>query len=143
MPIFLPETFRAPTGLQRAGHGSVAARARTAGRPSSLAPLALGWRRGQHVGVRFLSIFKVQASSHRLNSFFPLLLYQSLGHIRLCATLWTVAPQAPLSMGFSRREYWSGLPFPSPGDLPDSGIEPTSSALQVDSLLLSYQGSPI
>ena len=94
MPIFLPETFRAPTGLQRAGHGSVAARARTAGRPSSLAPLALGWRRGQHVGVRFLSIFKVQASSHRLNSF-PLLLYQSLGHIRLCATLWTVAHQAP------------------------------------------------
>ena len=40
------------------------------------------------------------------------------------ATLWTVACQAPLSMGFSRQEYWSGLPFPSPGDLPDPGIEP-------------------
>ena len=40
------------------------------------------------------------------------------------ATPWTVACQAPLSMGFSRQEYWSGLPFPSPGDLPDLGIEP-------------------
>ena len=44
----------------------------------------------------------------------------------LSATLWTVASQAPLSMGFSRQEYWSGLPFPPPGDLPDPGIEPTS-----------------
>ena len=46
-----------------------------------------------------------------------------------------MACQAPLSMGFSRQEYWSGLPFPSPGDLPDSGIELGSSALQADSLL--------
>ena len=45
------------------------------------------------------------------------------------ATLWTVARQDPLSMGFSRREYWSGLPFPSPGDLPDSGIEPRSTCI--------------
>ena len=50
------------------------------------------------------------------------------------ATPWTVAHRAPLSMGFSRQEYWSGLPFPSPGDLPDPGIEPRSSALQADSL---------
>ena len=42
------------------------------------------------------------------------------------ATPWTVAPQAPLSMGFSRQEHWTGLPFPTPGDLPDSGIEPKS-----------------
>ena len=49
-------------------------------------------------------------------------------------TPWTVTCQAPLSMGFSRQEYWSGLPFPSPGDLPNSGIEPRSSILQVDSL---------
>ena len=48
-----------------------------------------------------------------------------LGHVWLFATLWTVTCQAPLSMGFSRQEYWSGLPFPSPGDLPDAGIEPT------------------
>ena len=57
------------------------------------------------------------------------------------ATPWTVACQAPLSRGFSRQEYWSGLPFPSPGDLPDLGIKPTSPALQVDSLPLSHQGS--
>ena len=48
---------------------------------------------------------------------------------------WTIAHQTPLSMAFSRQEYWSGLPFPSPGDLPDPGIEPTSPALQADSLL--------
>ena len=45
--------------------------------------------------------------------------------VQLCVTPWTVALQAPLSMGFSRQEYWSGLPFPSPGDLPNRGIEPT------------------
>ena len=50
------------------------------------------------------------------------------------ATLWTVALQAPLSMGFPRQEYWSGLPFPLPGDLPNPGIEPMSPELQVDSL---------
>ena len=48
--------------------------------------------------------------------------------------LWTVAHQAPLSMGFSRQEYWSGLPFPSPGDLSDPGIEPRSPILQADAL---------
>ena len=62
--------------------------------------------------------------------------------VRLFVTLWTVAGQAPLSMGFSKQEYWSGLPFPSPEDLPNPGIEPTSPALQVDSLLLHHQGSP-
>ena len=51
------------------------------------------------------------------------------------ATPWTVAHQAPLSMGFPRQEYWSGLPFPSPGDLPNPGIELGSPALQADSLL--------
>ena len=52
------------------------------------------------------------------------------------ATPWTVARQAPLSMGFSRQEYWNGLPFPSPEDLPNPGIEPGSPpALQADSLL--------
>ena len=50
------------------------------------------------------------------------------------ATPWTVAHQAPLFMGFSRQKYWSGLPFPSPGDLPNPGIEPGSPALQADSL---------
>ena len=50
-----------------------------------------------------------------------------------------VACKAPLFIGFSRQEYWSGLPFPSPGDLPDPGIEPGSSALQADSLLTELQ----
>jgi len=49
-------------------------------------------------------------------------------------TPWTVACQAPLSMGFSRQEYWSGLPFPFPGDLPDPGIKPRFPALQAESL---------
>ena len=49
---------------------------------------------------------------------------QSLSHVLLFATPWTVAHQAPLSTGFPRQEYWSGLPFPSPGDLPGSGNEP-------------------
>ena len=49
--------------------------------------------------------------------------------VRIFAALWTVAHQAPLSMGFSRQEYWRGLPCPPPGDLPNPGIEPTSPAL--------------
>ena len=52
-----------------------------------------------------------------------------LSHIQLSETPWTVAHQAPLSMEFSRQEYWSGLSFPSPGDLPNPGIEPKSPAL--------------
>ena len=58
------------------------------------------------------------------------------------ATPWTVAHQAPLSMGFSRQEYWSGLPFPSPGDLPKPGIGPGSPALQADALLSEPPGKP-
>ena len=57
-----------------------------------------------------------------------------LSRVQLFATLWTVALQAPPSMGFSRQEYWSGLPFPSPGDLPDPRIKPRSPALQADAL---------
>ena len=59
---------------------------------------------------------------------------KSLSHVRLLATPLTVAHQAPPSMGFSRQEYWSGLPFPSPGDLPDPGIEPVSPAFPADAL---------
>ena len=58
------------------------------------------------------------------------------------ATPWAVARQAPLSMGFPRQEHWSGLPFPSPGDLPNPGIEPGSPALQVDSLPAELSGKP-
>ena len=59
---------------------------------------------------------------------------KSLSHVRLFATPWTVAYQAPQSMEFSRQEYWSGLPFPSPRDLPDPGIEPGSPTLRADAL---------
>ena len=57
-----------------------------------------------------------------------------LSRVQLFATTWTVAHQAPLSMGFSKQEYWSGLPFPSPGDLPDPGMEPRSPSFQAESL---------
>ena len=60
--------------------------------------------------------------------------------VRLFVSPWAVACQAPPSMGFSRQEYWSGLPFPSPGYLPDPGIEPRSPTLQADTYHLSHQG---
>ena len=65
---------------------------------------------------------------------------KSFSHVQLFATPWTVACQAPPSMGFSRQEYWSGLTFPSPGDLPNPGIEPKFPALQADSLLSEPPG---
>ena len=67
---------------------------------------------------------------------------KSVSCVQLLATLQTVAHQAPPSMGFSRQEYWSGLPFPSPGDPPNPGIEPSSPALQADSLLSEPPGNP-
>ena len=63
-----------------------------------------------------------------------------LSHVRLFATPWTVAHQAPQPMGFSRQESWSGLPFPPPGDLPNPGIEPRSPALQADALTSNPPG---
>ena len=65
-----------------------------------------------------------------------------LSCVQLFVTLWTVACQAPLPMEFSRHEYWSGLPFPSPGDLSDPGIEPGSPALQAYSLPSEPPGEP-
>ena len=59
---------------------------------------------------------------------------KSLSRVQLFVNQWTVARQAPLSMRFSRQEYWSGLPFPPPGDLPEPDSEPVSPALQADSL---------
>ena len=79
-------------------------------------------------------------------SLFPVSFTSGSGFVaKLCPTLvtpWTVAHQAPLSMGFSRQEYWSGLPFPPPGDLPNPGIKPRSPALQADSLPTELQGKP-
>ena len=67
---------------------------------------------------------------------------KSLSRVRLFATPWTVSYKAPLSMEFSRREYCSGLPFPSPGDLPNPGIEPGFPALQADTLPSELPGKP-
>ena len=67
---------------------------------------------------------------------------KSLSCIRLFETPWTITYQAPLFMGFSRQEYWSGLPFPSPGDLPDPRIEPGFPTLQIDTLLSEPPGKP-
>ena len=61
---------------------------------------------------------------------------------RLFATPWAVTHQAPLSMGFSRREYWGGLPFPTTGELPNPGIKPTCPALAVGFFTTKYLGSP-
>ena len=66
--------------------------------------------------------------------------WQNHSCVRLFATPWTVAHQAPPSMGFSRQEYWRGLPLPSPGDLPDPGIEPRSPALEADALTTEPPG---
>ena len=65
-----------------------------------------------------------------------------LSRVQLFEIPWTAAYQASPSMGFSRQEYWSGLPFPSPGDLPDPGIKPRSAALQADSLPFEPPGEP-
>ena len=68
---------------------------------------------------------------------------KSLSHVRLFVTPWTLTYQALLPMGFSRQEYWSGLPFPSPEDLPDPVMEPRSPTLQADSLPAEPPGKPI
>ena len=68
---------------------------------------------------------------------------KSFSHVQLFVTPWTVTSQTPLSMGFSRQEYWSGLPFPSPEDLPDPGIKPRSPALQAEALTSEPSGKPL
>ena len=68
--------------------------------------------------------------------------FSRCSHVWLFVTLWTEARQASLSMGFSRQEHWNGLLFPSPGDLPNPGIKPTSPALQADSLPTEPPGKP-
>ena len=73
-------------------------------------------------------------------SFVNCVCVKSLSHVQLFAT--PAAHRAPLSLGFSRQEYWSGLPFPSPGDLPDPGMEPQSPALQADALSSEPPGEP-
>ena len=74
---------------------------------------------------------------------FNVMKVKSLSHVRIFATPWTVAHHAPPSMGFSRQKYWSGLPFPSPEDLPDPGVKPRSPALQADALTSEPPGKPL
>ena len=66
-----------------------------------------------------------------------------LSHVQLFVTPWILARQIPLSMGFPRQEYWSGLPFPSPGDLPDPGIEPRSPVLAGGFFITEPPGKPL
>ena len=81
------------------------------------------------VGQYWINVLAACLPAHCLLSHFSC--------VQLFAMPWTVARQAPLSMGFSRQEYWSGLPFPSPGDLPDPGVEPISLASLHLSLAIS------
>ena len=93
------------------------------------------WTRQQHQSPsRWFFAYRSIQSSLVLVTHLCLILSDPMG---------CVACQAPLSMEFSRREYWHGLPFPSPGDLPDSGIKPRSLALQADSLPSEPPGKPI
>ena len=77
-----------------------------------------------------------------LLAIFPIFILLLSERLPVMSNSWTVASQAPLSMGFSRPEYWSGLPRPSPGGLPNSGIELGSPALQANSLLIEPPGKP-
>ena len=80
------------------------------------------------------SAFFIVQLSHPYMTTGKIMKMKLLSRVQLFATPWTVAYQAPPSMGFSRQECWNGLPFPSPGDLPNPGIEPGSPALQADAL---------
>ena len=105
----------------------------------------------KHMSISYGTLFGKKASLQvklKMTSEEIILAYLWFGGLatKSCPTLvtpWTVACQAPLSMGFSRQEYWSVLPFPSPGDLPDSGIKPRSPKLRADSLPTEPLGKPI
>ena len=97
-----------------------------------LSDVKAGFRKGrgtrdQIANIRW--IIEKAREFQKNNSCFIKVKVKLLNHVQLFATPWTVAHQAPLSVGFSRQEHWSGLPFPSPGDLPDPRIEPRSPAL--------------
>ena len=96
----------------------------------------------KHFLIKVCTFFRRNAITHLID-------YVPAKSLQSCLTLcdpWTIAHQAPLSMGFSRQEYWSGLPFPPPGDRPSPGIKlmsPVSPALQVDSLPAEPSGKPL
>ena len=84
----------------------------------------------------------LKENQHSLSRQIDRQIVKSLSRVQLFATPWTVAHQAPLSVGFSRQEQWSGLTFPSPGNLPNSGIKPRSPKLQADTLPSEPPGKP-
>ena len=96
----------------------------------------------------FMCVYILHTYCTYIDVYLHICMYQSvvvvylLSHVQLFATPLTAAHQISLSIGFPRQKYWSGLPFPSPGDLSDPGITPAYPALQVDSLPLSHLGSP-
>ena len=96
--------------------------------------------RVSHILGRHFTIWAIRES---LYIYYGTLIVQSLSHVPLFATLWTLPLQAPLSMEFSRQEHSSGLPFPFPRDLPYLGIEPVCPSWQADSLPWSHQGRPM
>ena len=81
-----------------------------------------------HILLKLMSCYPISLH-HHLSTYSDTCVCVLLNRVQLFATPWTAACQAPLSMGFPKEEYWSGLPFPPPGDLPNSGIEPLSPAL--------------
>jgi len=88
---------------------------------------------GEECEMEFMTGEKIKVGGTP-SSQLPAVSFLSLSRVQLFSTPWTVAHQVPLSMEFSRQEYWSGLPLPSAGDLLDPGIEPRSPTLQADSL---------
>ena len=104
-------------------------------------PDCLGYTPRNGIAASYLSSsFSILRKFHLV--FYVLCCAQSLSHVQLFVTPWTVACQAPLSMGLSRQEYWSGLPFPPPGDLPNQGNEPRFPTLQGNSLPAEPPGKP-
>ena len=97
------------------------------------------WRRWRFGQRRF---FFCEDLTDGMEQSYSSMKVKSLSRVRLFATPWTVVYQASPSMGFSRQKYWSGLPFPFPGDLPNPGIKPGSPALEADALTSEPPGKP-
>ena len=97
------------------------------------------WNSSIGIPSPLLALFLVMPTKARWSS----TIVKLLSRVWLFATPWTVVYQAPLSIGFSRQEYWSGFPFPSPGDLPDPWIKPGSPTLQADTLSSEPLGKPM
>ena len=134
-----------PLEKEMATHSSILAwRIPRTEEPGGLQPT--GSKRVGHDWATSLSL-RQSATNGAATDFDSLTTYTSewvkpLSHVRIFAAPWTAAYQAPLSMGFSRQGYWSGLPLPSPGDLPDPGVEPRSPTLQADALTSEPPGKP-